>query len=133
MTRIARTLSIVGTVWLASLAGSTRPAYAAEPDTPSDRAMSVPQTADRHLALASDYDAKAKAARHEAALHRKMFADFEKNDLPALRSKMGAEPPWVAKMRKHCDAYVHDAEAVAKDAEDFAKFHRMRAAELQGK
>jgi hypothetical protein len=112
--------------------GAATPARAEEPAGSSAK-MTTPQTAEDHLAMAAEYDKKAKAAHDEAAAHRKMFADFEKNESPALKSKMGAEPPWVAKMRKHCDAYIRDAEAVAKDAEDFAKFHRMRAEELRGK
>lgn len=133
MTGVVRALSIVAVTCVLSLTGSTGSTYATEPETSPEKAISVPQTPEQHLAMASEYEAKAKAARQEAELHRKMFADFEKKELPALRSKLGVEPPWVAKMRKHCDAFIRDSEAIAKDADDFAKFHRMRAEEVRGK
>jgi hypothetical protein len=36
-------------------------------------------------------------------------------------------------MEEHCNAIVRDVEKLASDAEDLAKFHRLRAAELEGK
>jgi hypothetical protein len=90
------------------------------------------QTPEQHLARATEYDKKAKAAREEADAHRTMLTDFKKQDA-AIQSKHGAELPWVGKMRAHCEAYIRDADAVTKDAEEFAKYHRMRAEELRGK
>ncbi len=63
-------------------------------------------------------------------MHRKMYADYKMT--VAIHPK-GPENPWLKKMRDHCDRYIKDAEILAADAEKFADFHRMRAAELQGK
>jgi hypothetical protein len=99
-----------------------------------DAEMSAPATADEHLARAATYQEKAATYREDAAVHRKMFADYErKTGNPALQSKAGRELPWVAKMRKHCEAYIKDAETLAADADRFAEFHRMRAEEMRGK
>ena len=96
--------------------------------------VGVPATADEHLARAATYQEKAAAYRQEAAVHRKMFADFERRQgNPAFQVKTGRELPWIAKMRKHCDAYIKDAERLAGDADRFAEFHRMRAEEMRGK
>jgi hypothetical protein len=100
----------------------------------TDAEMSVPATPDEHLARAATYQEKAVAYRKEAAVHRKMFADYERQQgNPAMQSKAGRELPWIAKMRKHCDGYIKDAEKLAADAESFAEFHRMRAEEMRGK
>ncbi|MFN8092246.1 MAG: hypothetical protein U0599_08520 [Vicinamibacteria bacterium] len=99
-----------------------------------DAEMSVPATPDEHLARAATYQEKAAVYRKEAAVHRKMFADYERQSgNPALQSKAGRELPWIAKMRKHCDEFIKDAEKLAGDAERFAEFHRMRAEEMRGK
>lgn len=96
--------------------------------------MRVPQTPEEHFARAASYADKAAAYRQEAAAHRKMFADYEKSGSnPSLQSKMGRELPWVAKMRKHCDSYMKEAERLAAEADRLAEFHRMRGAEMQGK
>jgi hypothetical protein len=100
----------------------------------ADAEMSVPTTPDEHLARAATYQEKAAAYRKEAAEHRKMFADYERQSgNAALQSKSGRELPWVAKMRKHCEGYIKDAEKLAADAESFAAFHRMRAEEMRGR
>jgi hypothetical protein len=94
----------------------------------------VPRTAEEHLARAIVYEEKAVASRREAAAHREMFKEFERQQgNPALQSKSGPELPWVAKMRKHCERYIADAERLAADADRFAAFHRMRAEELRSK
>lgn len=96
--------------------------------------MSVPATADEHLARAAAYQEKAAAYREDAAVHRKMFADYQRQTgNPALQDKAGQELPWIAKMRKHCEGYIKDAERLAADADGFAEFHRMRAEEMRGK
>jgi hypothetical protein len=91
----------------------------------------VPATPDEHFARASHYDAKAKEYRQEAALHKKMLKD-ELEALPPKLKSSGPEPGWIQKMRKHCEGYIRQAEALAQEAERFAEFHRMRGREMKG-
>jgi len=93
----------------------------------------VPQTAEEHLARATMYKEKAAAARREAEEHRKMLADYKARQSPALETKLGQAPPWVKKMRQHCERYIKAAEALAVEADQFAEFHRMRGEEMRGK
>ena len=103
-------------------------------ETEQTQALDVPKTPEEHLARAAEYDKKAAAFRQDAAMHRKMFAEYEKSQgSPSLQSKTGRELPWIAKMRKHCDAYIQAADKLAAEAQSFAEFHRMRAAEMKGK
>lgn len=79
--------------------------------------------------MAKSYEEKAAAWRNEAAYHRERAAAYKKAN-PDLK---GGIPNYQAvKMEKHCMAIVKDAEKLAADAEDSAKFHRMRAKEMQG-
>jgi outer membrane protein TolC len=105
-----------------------------QPASKKDAEMGVPATVDEHLARATTYQEKAAAYRQEAAFHRKMLADYDRRyGDPVRKSKRGSELPWIAKMRKHCDGYIKDAERLAADADRFAEFHRMRAEEMRGK
>ncbi len=104
-----------------------------QPAGKQEAEMGIPATPDEHLARAAKYQEKAVAYRKEAAEHRKMFADYKQPGDAAHESKTGHEASWVAKMRKHCDEYIKDAEKLAADAERFAAFHRMRAEEMRGK
>jgi hypothetical protein len=108
------------------------------PPTPAAAApsnsMSVPATTAQHAARAAEYKQRAAAYRQEAETHRKMLADYVRtNGNPALQNKAGRELPWVASMRKHCEAYVRKAEKMAAQADQFAEFHRLLGAEAQGK
>jgi len=87
--------------------------------------MKLPESAGDHLALAQNYEEKAAAWRQEAAHHREMAA--------AYRNSRPANDADAATMQKHCMKIVKDAEALATDADDTAKYHRLRAKELQGK
>lgn len=99
-----------------------------------EKEMSVPQTAEEHSARAALYREKAASYRKDVETHRKMLADYKQSqNNPALQSKSGHELPWIAKMRKHCESYMKQAEALAAEADAFAKFHRMRAEEMKGK
>ena len=91
-TRLALALALSSTV-------VTGRALAAGPPGAGSEVAGTPQTAEEHLARAAEYDQKAKSAREEAQSHRKMFADFEKQELPTLKSNLGMEPPWVATIR----------------------------------
>ena len=82
-----------------------------------------------HLALANSYEQK--AAEQDAAIghHQKMKKNYEKRF--HVMKKANA-PSKVKEMEKHCDAIIQSAEALRNEYADFAKWHRMRAAELQG-
>ena len=99
-----------------------------------EQAVAVPQTPDEQLARAKVYEDKAATCRKEATMHKKMLADYDKaHGNPALETKTGKELPWVAKMRKHCESYIKEAERMAGEADRFAEFHRMRGEEMRGK
>ena len=111
---------------MAILAGCTAVLLSANPalaaDTREDRAMKLPESAADHLALAASYEEKVAAWRKEAADHRAMAEAYKK-----------AHPADAATMEKHCMKIAKDAEKLASDAEDTAKYHRLRAKEMQGK
>ena len=89
----------------------------------------LPQTAEDHFAMAKSYEEKATAWRNEAAHHREMAAAYKKAN-PDLKG--GVRHSEAVKMEKHCMAIVKDAEKLAADAEESAKYHRLRAKEMQG-
>lgn len=100
----------------------------------SAQQVSMAQTPEEHFARAAEYKEKAAAYRREADDHRKMLADYKARQMPpGLETKLGQEPPWVKKMRKHCESYITAAEKMAVEAEQFAQFHRMRGEEMRGK
>jgi hypothetical protein len=92
--------------------------------------VKLPETAAEHMAMSKEYLEKAATWRAEAALHKKMAADYLKSH-PDRKS--GARNSWAVKMEEHCSALVRDARAAATDAEELAKYHRLRALELEGK
>lgn len=87
----------------------------------------MPDTAEEYLKRAAEYDQKAKDLREEARAHRVMLDDFMRKEPP---NKTGREYPWVAKMRQHCEGYIRQSEALAREADGFAEFLRWRAKEL---
>ena len=97
---------------------SATPALASDPT--SDRAMKLPESAADHLALAKSYEEKVEGWRKEAADHRAMAEAYKK-----------AGPADAATMQKHCREIADDAEKLARDAENTAKYHRLRAKEMQ--
>jgi len=92
--------------------------------------MKLPQTAAEHQAMAKTYDGKVAAWRAEAASHREMAAAYQKTH-PDRKS--GAKNPWAVEMEKHCMNIVKDVEKAAGEADELARFHRLRAKELEGK
>jgi len=76
---------------------------------------------------AAEYERKAKDLRGEARADRVMLDDFTRQEPP---NKTGREYPWVAKMRRHCEGYIRQSEALAQEAESSAEFLRWRAKEL---
>lgn len=99
---------------------------AAELRTPAAKVLVTPK---EHMAKAEEYSKKAAAYRADAAAHQTMLADFRGQ----AKTARPDEDPERREMRIHCEGFISKAEALATEAEHFAEFHRLRAAELQGK
>ncbi len=128
-----RTRRIALALLVGSAAGllSVGSALAVEPSSEGPGpAVKVPETASDHLAMAKQYDEKVAAWRKEAAYHHEMAAAYKK-ERPDFKG--GVRNPWTVRMEKHCAKIATDAEKLAADAEEAARFHRLRAGELQGK
>jgi hypothetical protein len=97
----------------------------------SGQEMKAPQTAPEHRERAEYYKKKAAEYRAEAESHKKMQADYNKG--VAKNPKDTGENPYVKKMRLHCEKYINAAENLAREADEMAKFHEMRAKEVEGK
>ena len=93
--------------------------------------IKMPHTAQEHREHAEHYQRKAAEYRKEAETHRKMLADCSKT--VAKLPKDTGENAYIKKMRLHCERYGKAAEALALEADDMAKFHTMRAKEMEGK
>ena len=93
--------------------------------------MKAPQTAQEHLERAEQYRKKAAEYRKEAEAHKKMLADYSKT--VARNPKDTGENAYIKKMRLHCEKYINAAEALAQEADEMAKYHTMRAKEMEGK
>ena len=93
--------------------------------------MNMPHTAQEHREHAEQYQKKAAEYRKEAEVHRKMLTDYSKT--VARNPKDTGESGYIRKMRLHCQKYSRAAEALAQEAEEMAKFHTMRAKEVEGK
>ncbi len=93
--------------------------------------VKMPHTAQEHRERAESYQKKAAEYRKEAETHRKMLADYSKT--VARNPKDTGESGYIKKMRLHCAKYSKAAEALAQEAEEMAKFHTMRAKEMEGK
>src|SRR6266508_2614052 len=74
---------------------------------------------------------KAAEYRKEAEAHKKMLADYSKT--VARNPKDTGENAYIKKMRLHCEKYINAAEALAQEADEMAKYHTMRAKEMEGK
>jgi hypothetical protein len=93
--------------------------------------MKTPQTVQDHLNLAERYQKKAAEYREEIETHKKMLADYSKR--VAKNPKENGENPYVKKMRLHCEKNIGDAENLARDASEMARYHTFRARESEGK
>ncbi|KAF0249991.1 MAG: hypothetical protein FD167_607 [bacterium] len=91
----------------------------------------LPQTAEEHYKKAESYKQKAAEYRKEAEEHRQMKAEYGKKIYQHPKDRV--ENPWMKKMRLHCDKYIAQAEALAREAEKMAEYHTFRAKELEGK
>ncbi len=109
-------------------------AYSAAQDKPSTTTgaheMKVPETAKDHSEMAAHYQKVAAETREDVETHKTMLADFLKS--VASNPKAG-ENPYARKMRLHCESYIKAAEALATEADASARFHALRAKELEGK
>ena len=139
MRRTGQMLAVLGViaVWAAA-AGATGPT--GEQPVPSATQLDIPHSPQEHVTRADYYKKKAAEYRADADVHHKMFAGYhQKNpDSPMYDGEgreilAGTETALVTKMRKHCDDYIRAAEQLAAEADRFAEFHRMRAAEMRGK
>ena len=93
-------------------------------------AAEAPQVASDHLALAASYEAKAADQDALIAEHTKMKADYK--DRFFVNEKL-TPMSQVQKMDDHCNNIIQVAQAEKDHLLEFAKWHRMRAAELEGK
>lgn len=89
----------------------------------------IPKTPEEHRKLAEVYRKKAAEYRAEAEEHRTMLAEYKKR---SYQPKSSMEAGDIKKMRLHCERYIKAAENHATEAEEMAKFHELRARELQG-
>lgn len=92
--------------------------------------VSIPETLDDHMKLATYYQDQAAGYKRVSATHNQMAQDYEQR-YPSLRG--GPRPGFAEEMIRHCRTLMQDLDGLAKDSEAFATFHRMRAAEMQGK
>ena len=97
----------------------------------SGQEVKIPQTARDHLDLAERYQKKATEYRQESEMHKKMLAEY--SNRVARIPKDTSENPYIRKMRIHCEKYINAAEALAREADEMAKYHTFRARELEGK
>ena len=90
----------------------------------------ISKVAKDHLALAASYEEKATGQEALVAEHTDMKRDYKRRFYvnekvsPLLK---------VQKMEAHCDGIIRAAQAEATELREFAKWHRMRAAELEGR
>lgn len=101
---------------------SQAPAFAAE----------VSGVAADHKNLAASY--REKASEQDALIveHQQMKKDYDRRFTPSNASKIGI-PSKVKEMEKHCGKIVKAAQQEKQALLDFAKWHEMRAAELEGR
>lgn len=97
----------------------------------SSHEMKVPQTAKDHYEMAEHYQRIEAESRQEIEAHRKMLAEFSKG--VARNPKDTSENSYIKKMRLHCEQYIKAAESLAREAAESARFHTLRAKELEGK
>jgi hypothetical protein len=125
-------ITLVAALFILAVAAFNSPALAQDPPGhQSGHEMKAPQTAPEHRERAEYYKKKAAEYRAEAESHKKMLADYSKG--VARNPKDTNENPYIKKMRLHCEKYIGAAESFAREADELAKFHEMRAKEMEGK
>ncbi len=96
------------------------PAYAAD---------DVSEAVSQHQSLAAQYETKAVEQDALIAEHSTMNKKYEER---FWMIKKAAKPNNVVDMDKHCTSIVQNATGLRNEFLEFAKWHQMRAAELQG-
>lgn len=88
------------------------------------------QVASDHQAMAASYEEKATAQQGLIDEHTQMKKDYRSKYYinEKLTPSRTLDP-----MNKHCDAIIKDATKLRDELREFAKWHKMRAAELEGK
>jgi len=94
--------------------------YAAEPS----------QVASDHLKMEKYYEGKAAEQDAIIAKHQQMKREYKQQYF--INEKV-TPVSQLKKMEQHCDAIIHDVEKLKADYLESAKWHAMRAAELEGK
>ena len=92
-------------------------------------ANEMSQVASDHLSLAASYEEKAGAQDALIAEHTKMKQDYKARFF--INEKLTPNDK-IRKMENHCNAIIETAQKEKDELLEFAKWHRMRAAELQG-
>ena len=118
---------LLGAMAVALSVGSPR--AAAQND--SNREVKLPQTAQEHYALAERYQKEAAELRGEIEQHNQMLAEYSKT--VAKNPKATGENSYIKNMRLHCEKYIKAAESLMAEDTELAKFHTLRAKELEGK
>ena len=130
-TKTNRTRTRLLLVAITLLLALTVPAFArGQEQKNSTHEMKVPETARDHYDMAEHYQKVAAELREDIEMHKKMLGDFTKS--VAANPKSG-ENPYAKNMRLHCERYIKAAEDLAAEADASAKFHTLRAKELEGK
>ncbi len=83
-----------------------------------------------HEQLARQYEEKALAQDALILEHTQMKLDYAEKLSP---SPKGTNQAAIKEMEKHCNSIIQEAQALKAEFLDFAKWHKMRAAEMQGK
>ena len=96
----------------------------------STHEMKVPETAKDHHEMAEHYQKIEAQTRQEIEMHKKMLADFGQT---VAKNPKAGENPYIKNMRLHCEKYIKASETLAAEAAESAKFHTLRAKELEGK
>ena len=87
------------------------------------------QVAADHEGMAAAYEKKAAAQDELIAEHTEMKQDYKNRFFINEKVSPMAQ---IQKMETHCDAIIAGAQSLKAEFLDFAKWHRMRAAELKG-
>ena len=130
-TRMWLLIGAISLVFAASLFGHALAQAAQQDHSMHAQEMKAPQTAQEHKDRAAEYEKKAAEYRKDIAAHRKMLTDYSKTVAQAPKTTI--ENAYIKKMRLHCEKYIKAAEALAREADEMAKFHTMRAKEMEGK
>ncbi len=88
------------------------------------------QVAADHLKLEKYYEGKAAELDAIIAEHQQMKQEYKQHYF--INEKV-TPISRLRKMEQHCDAIIQDAQKLKTDYLESAKWHAMRAAELQGK